>query len=66
LAAPAGDSREAVRFLAEDRQFLQPSPDVLAGAESGTDGLIDVTGRAAAEAALLMSASLEDTPTCGC
>jgi len=51
------NSREVAQFLSRDGQFLLPLLDLLADAESAIDDLIDVMGRAAIEAVLLMSAA---------
>jgi len=51
------NSREVAQFLSKEGQFLLPLLDLLVGAESALDDLIDVMGRATIEAVLLMSAA---------
>jgi len=50
-------SRELAEFLAREGQLLLPMVDLIAQAECAVDELIDVMGRAAIEAVLLMSAA---------
>jgi hypothetical protein len=51
------DSRGLAQFLAKDGRFLLPVLDLIETAEVVIDDLIDVMGRAAIEAVLLMSAA---------
>ena len=50
------DSRELSEFLAKEGQILLPMLDLITQAEMAVDELIDVTGRAAIEAVLTLSA----------
>jgi transposase-like protein len=52
----AKDSRKWSEFLAKEGQFLLPMLDLIARTEIAVDEVIDVAGRAAIEAILLMSA----------
>jgi len=50
------DSRKLAEFLAKDGQLLLPMLELICNTENAIDELIDITGRAAIEAVLLMSA----------
>ncbi len=50
------DSRKLTEFLCQDGQFLLPMVELITGAEMAVDELIEVTGRAAIEAVLTLSA----------
>ena len=50
------DSRKLTEFLCRDGQFLLPMVELITGAEMAVDELIEVTGRAAIEAVLTLSA----------
>jgi len=50
------DSRKLAEFLSKEGQLLLPMLDLITQAELAVDELIDVAGRAAIEAVLLMSA----------
>lgn len=50
------DSQELTRFLAREGQFLLPMLDLIQQAEAAVDEVIDVVGRSAIEAILLLSA----------
>lgn len=50
------DSRKLTEFLCQDGQFLLPMVELITGAEMAVDELIAVTGRAAIEAVLTLSA----------
>jgi len=50
------DSRKLTEFLCQEGQFLLPMVELITGAEMAVDELIDVTGRAAIEAVLTLSA----------
>jgi putative transposase len=50
------DSRKLTEFLCQDGQFLLPMVELITGAEMAIDELIEVTGRAAIEAVLTLSA----------
>ena len=50
------DSRKLAEFLSKEGQLLLPMLDLISQAELAVDELIDVAGRAAIEAVLLMSA----------
>ena len=50
------DSKELARFLAREGQFLLPMLDLIEQAEAAVDEVIDVVGRSAIEAILLLSA----------
>jgi putative transposase len=50
------DSRKLTEFLCREGQFLLPLVELITGAEMAIDELIDVTGRAAIEAVLTLSA----------
>jgi len=52
----AKDSRHLAEFLAKDGQLLLPMLDLISRTEAAVDEVIDVAGRAALEAILLMSA----------
>jgi putative transposase len=52
----AKDSRQLAEFLAKEGQLLLPMLDLIGRAEAAVDEVIDVAGRAALEAILLMSA----------
>ena len=54
--AEKNDSRKLAEFLSQDRQGLLPMVELLCQAEMAVDELIDVTGRAAIEAVLTLSA----------
>jgi putative transposase len=54
--ADAKDSRQLAEFLAQGGQFLLPMLDLVTRTEAAVDEVIDVAGRAALEAILLMSA----------
>jgi transposase-like protein len=56
-AADAKDSRKLAEFLAREGQLLLPMLDLVTRAEVAVDEVIDVVGRGALEAILLMSAS---------
>ncbi len=51
------DSKKLAKFLAQEGQLLLPMLDLILHTESAVDEVIDVTGRAAIEAILLMSAT---------
>jgi putative transposase len=55
IAAKA-DSRKLTEFLCQEGQFLLPMVELITGAEMAVDELIEVTGRAAIEAVLTLSA----------
>jgi transposase-like protein len=55
IAAKA-DSRKLTEFLCQEGQFLLPMVELITGAERAVDELIEVTGRAAIEAVLTLSA----------
>ena len=50
------DSKELSRYLAKEGQFLLPMLDLIEQAETAVDEVIDVVGRSAIEAILLLSA----------
>ena len=50
------DSKKLTEFLCQDGQFLLPMVELITGAEMAIDELIEVTGRAAIEAVLMLSA----------
>ena len=50
------DSRKLTEFLCKEGQFLLPMVELISGAEMAVDELIEVTGRAAIEAVLTLSA----------
>ena len=50
------DSKKLANYLAQDGQLLLPLLDLILNTESAIDEVIDVTGRAAIEAVLLLSA----------
>ncbi len=50
------DSRKLTEFLCQEGQFLLPMVELITGAEMAVDELIAVTGRAAIEAVLTLSA----------
>lgn len=50
------DSRELTRFLAREGQFLLPMLDLIEQSQAAVDEVIDVVGRSAIEAILLLSA----------
>lgn len=50
------DSRKIAEFLAKDGQLLLPFLEMIANTENAIDELIDVVGRSAIEAVLLLSA----------
>jgi putative transposase len=50
------DSKKLAQFLSREGQLLLPMLELITGAEMAVDELIDVTGRAAIEAVLLLSA----------
>ena len=50
------DSKNLARFLSQEGQLLLPMLELITQAEMAVDELIDVTGRAAIEAVLLLSA----------
>jgi len=50
------DSRELNRFLAREGQFLLPILDLIQQSEAAVDEVIEVVGRSAIEAILLLSA----------
>jgi transposase-like protein len=54
--AEAKDSRKLAEFLAKEGQLLLPMLDLITRTEAAVDEVIDVAGRAALEAILLMSA----------
>ena len=54
--ADKADSRKLTEFLCQDGQFLLPMVELITGAEMAVDELIEVTGRAAIEAVLTLSA----------
>ena len=51
------DSKKLAKYLAQEGQLLLPLLDLVLNTESAIDEVIDVTGRAAIEAILLMSAT---------
>jgi putative transposase len=50
------DSHKLTEFLCQEGQFLLPMVELISGAEMAVDELIEVTGRAAIEAVLTLSA----------
>lgn len=54
--ADRNDSRKLTEFLCQKGQFLLPIVELITGAEMAVDELIEVTGRAAVEAVLTLSA----------
>ena len=50
------ESKKLANYLAQDGQLLLPLLDLILNTESAIDEVIDVTGRAAIEAILLLSA----------
>ena len=50
------DSKELSRYLAKEGQFLLPMLDLIEQAETAVDEVVDVVGRSAIEAILLLSA----------
>ena len=50
------DSKKLAQFLAQDGQLLLPMLDLITQTESAVDEVIDVAGRAAIEAVLLLAA----------
>lgn len=50
------ESKKLAKYLAQDGQLLLPLLDLILNTESAIDEVIDVTGRAAIEAVLLLSA----------
>jgi hypothetical protein len=50
------DSKELAKFLAKEGQFLLPMLDLIEQAQTAVDEVIDVVGRSAIEAILLLSA----------
>jgi transposase-like protein len=54
--ADRNDSRKLTEFLCQKGQFLLPIVELITGAEMAVDELIEVTGRAAIEAVLTLSA----------
>jgi hypothetical protein len=50
------DSKKLTECLCQDGQFLLPMVELITGAEMAVDELIEVTGRAAIEAVLTLSA----------
>jgi putative transposase len=50
------DSHKLTEFLCQEGQFLLPMVELITGAEMAVDELIEVTGRAAIEAVLTLSA----------
>ncbi len=50
------ESKELAKFLAKEGQFLLPMLDLIEQAQSAVDEVIDVVGRSAIEAILLLSA----------
>ena len=54
--ADTTDSRKLTEFLCQEGQFLLPMVELITGAEMAIDELIEVTGRAAVEAVLTLSA----------
>ena len=50
------DSRKLAEFLCKEGQFLLPMVELITGTEMAVDELIEVTGRAAVEAVLTLSA----------
>jgi len=50
------DSRKIAEFLSKDGQLLLPFLELICNAEQAVDELIDVVGKAAIEAVLLLSA----------
>lgn len=50
------DSRQLTEFLCKEGQFLLPMVQLICGAEMAVDELIEITGRAAIEAVLTLSA----------
>ncbi len=51
------DSKKLAKFLAQEGQLLLPLLDLILNTESAVDEVIDVAGRAAIEAILLLSAT---------
>ena len=54
--ANKADSRKIAEFLSKDGQLLLPFLDLICNTEQAVDELIDVVGKAAIEAVLLLSA----------
>ncbi|MEN6334107.1 MAG: IS256 family transposase, partial [Phycisphaerales bacterium] len=54
--ADRNDSHKLTEFLCQEGQFLLPMVELITGAEMAVDELIEVTGRAAIEAVLTLSA----------
>jgi len=54
--ANKADSRKIAEFLSKDRQLLLPFLELICNTEQAVDDLIDVAGKAAIEAVLLLSA----------
>jgi putative transposase len=54
--ADKSDSRKLTEFLCKEGQLLLPMVELITGAEMAVDELIEVTGRAAIEAVLTLSA----------
>ena len=50
------DSRKIAEFLSKDGQLLLPFLELICNTEQAVDELIDVAGKAAVEAVLLLSA----------
>jgi len=50
------DSRKIAEFLSKDGQFLLPFLDLICNTEQAVDELVDIAGKAAIEAVLLLSA----------
>jgi hypothetical protein len=50
------DSKELAKFLAKEGQFLLPMLELIEHAQTAVDEVIDVVGRSAVEAILLLSA----------
>ena len=54
--ANKSDSRKIAEFLSKDGQLLLPFLDLICNTEQAVDELIDVVGKAAIEAVLMLSA----------
>ena len=50
------DSKKVTEFPSKDGQLLRPMVELIAGAETAADELTEITGRAAIEAVLTLSA----------
>ncbi len=56
------NSRKIAEFLSKDGQLLLPFLDLICNTEQAVDELIDVVGKAAIEAVLLLSARQRSAP----